>query len=298
MKVPRPLDLAWRYGAWPLLHLGSACLALHLHRRGLGEANTVFLVTALVGAILLGAQLLAGRTRPGPDALGTDLLHLTLSNGLVTAGFKALAFGSILWIGARLEAGLGVGLWPERSPLLAQLALALVLGELGFTLLHRAAHRSEALWPWHAVHHSSAVLYPLAATRNHPVNTLASYLAQVLPALLLGAPGEVLLLLGLFTAVNGLLQHSDLGLRTGPLSWIFATPEVHRLHHSRDLDEGNRNFGSNLVLWDHLLGSYQAPRRRPEELGLADRELPGGYWRQLAVPLRWGREPAGPGIDP
>lgn len=288
-KVPPLVDGLWRYGAWPGLMVGSLLVVGPLRALGVGPTNAVFLVTTGVGLLLLLAQVLAGRTRPGRDAIGTDLLHMGLSNAVVTAGFKALFFGALYWLSERIASPFGGALWPADLPLPAQVGLAMLVGELCFTTVHLLAHRVSWMWPWHAVHHSSPVLYVLSAGRSHPVNTLVSYAAKLFPAILLGAHGEVLVLLGLFTTVLGMLQHADLGLRTGWLGWIFATPEVHRIHHSTDPVEGNSNFGGNLVLFDHLFGTFLPPVTRPAEVGLSDVQVPGGYWKQLAVPLRWRR---------
>lgn len=278
-----------RWLTWPALLAGGVGSTLVLKRGGMGEANAVLLVTGLVAAVLLVAQVVAGRARPDRAQLGTDILHMALSNGLVGAGVKVAAFAAVYGIAELTAAPLGGRLWPGDWSLFSQVVLALVLGELAFTTLHKLAHRRDWMWPWHAIHHSSPVMYVFAAGRNHPVNVIASYLAQVLPPMLLGARGEVLLLLSIFTTIHGMLQHTDLDLRTGWLSWVFATPAIHRIHHSVDMVEGNSNFGSNLVLWDMVFGTFRPPTTRPEEVGIAESVVPDGYWKQLAAPFRWRR---------
>jgi hypothetical protein len=37
-----------------------------------------------------------------------------------------------------------------------------------------------------------------------------------------------------------------------------VTPDMHRVHHSVEIDESNSNFGFNLPWWDHLFGTYTA----------------------------------------
>jgi len=49
------------------------------------------------------------------------------------------------------------------------------------------------------------------------------------------------------------------------LRWLLVTPEMHRVHHSIDIDETNRNFGFNLSWWDRLLGTYRAATRTAQD---------------------------------
>jgi sterol desaturase/sphingolipid hydroxylase (fatty acid hydroxylase superfamily) len=71
------------------------------------------------------------------------------------------------------------------------------------------------------------------------------------------------------------------------LNIVLASAELHRWHHARDLGPSNSNFGNNLIVWDRLLGTYQAPSRAPAEqrLGLDDVSFPGSYWAHLASPF-------------
>ena len=36
----------------------------------------------------------------------------------------------------------------------------------------------------------------------------------------------------------------------------LVTPDMHRIHHTRDSREGQSNFGGTFPWWDRLLGSY------------------------------------------
>ena len=279
----------WTWGGYPGMVACGLGLAVGLHHLGLPAGLIAGTVTAMGVVVLLLLQRRLGMSKLGPGDLGTDLLHLGLSNGLVTGLMQATLTGGVVALSFRLSTALGAGLWPQAWPLPLQVLLAMVIGELAFTTMHRLAHHLRVLWPIHAVHHSSTTLYVLSAARTHPLNAALSYATQLFPALLLGAHGEVLLYLGVLTSVLGLLQHTDLGLRSGWLSFVLATPEVHRIHHSVDPVQGMHNFGSSLVIWDHVYGTYMAPGERPEAVGIAEVEVPRGYWGHLRAPFRWRR---------
>ena len=80
-------------------------------------------------------------------------------------------------------------------------------------------------------------------------------------------------------------------LKLGPLNWVLSTAELHRWHHSTKPEEGNSNYGSNLVLWDLLFGTRFLPREHPPvELGLSDMpNFPRRFWGQLLSPFRWAK---------
>jgi sterol desaturase/sphingolipid hydroxylase (fatty acid hydroxylase superfamily) len=66
--------------------------------------------------------------------------------------------------------------------------------------------------------------------------------------------------------------------------------EPHRWHHSRTLQEANSNYGSNLIIWDLLFGTFFLPRDRqpPEAIGIGDMPaFPSRYLEQLASPFNW-----------
>lgn len=227
----------------------------------------------------------------------TDVLHALVSGlgttqllrPLVTAGGVAVAGG--------LAGALGGRLWPTSWPLVAQLGLALVVAELPQYWLHRWQHTYDWLWRFHAPHHSAPRLYWLNAARFHPLDLGLLYAVGYVPLVLLGCPEIVIGLFALFDAVFGMLQHSNVDVRLGPLNRVFSMAEPHRWHHSRNVAEAGTNFGSNLIVWDLVFGTFFLPadRRPPTAIGIADMpRFPADYLGQLAAPFRWRSLPREP----
>ena len=136
--------------------------------------------------------------------------------------------------------------------------------------------------------------------RFHPVDLALSNFAPMIPLLVVGADGRVIALFGLVSAVHGLFQHANLVLRLGPLNWIFSMAELHRWHHSRNLEESNTNFGQNLIVWDIVFGTRFLPKDRepPEDIGIAGLPaFPMDYWGQLPVALPMAPDPQGERSD-
>lgn len=249
-------------------------------------------VTAAVVALLVAERWLPYRTAWGRSHgdVGADSLHALVS-GIVTT---RLADASVRMGGALVASWftemVGASAWPVGWPLVAQLGLALLIAEFPQYWLHRLQHEHEGLWRFHAVHHAAPRLYWLNAARFHPVDIWLLYVVGYAPLVVLGCPPEVIALFGLFDAVFGMLQHSNIDMRLGLLNRIFSAAEPHRWHHSRTLAEANNNYGSNLIVWDLVFGSFFLPTDHapPTDIGIADLpRFPSPYLAQLAAPFRW-----------
>lgn len=225
-----------------------------------------------------------------------DALYLLVSSPLAQAVFEATLRGGAVAAAAWLTSRFGFSPWPASWPPLAQLFLAIGVAEFGHYWFHRISHENPWVWRLHATHHSAQRLYWLNATRFHPLDLLALLAFQTVPLILAGATPRAILMYSLFAAVYGQLQHANVQLRTGPLDWLFATPGLHRFHHSTDPHEGNANYGAILIGWDLVFRSFFRPRGRDFDgpVGIAAMpHFPRGWLAQLASPFRW-REIATP----
>jgi len=251
-----------------------------------------------VGSLLVGLVVIVlERLHPHHDSwnvsrgdLPTDFMHLLVSNISVPkltewVSYPLLFLGTA-WIAART----GGELWPSHWPLLLQGVLALVMGEFLQYWWHRKCHEWDLFWRVHSVHHSAGRLYWLNAARFHPIDNFVGYFVGVAPLVLLGCGVKVLAWHALFTAAHGLFQHANIRMELGPLNWVFSMAELHRWHHSTLAEEGNSNYGANLILWDVVFGTRFLPADRdpPETIGIGGLpNFPQGYLQQLAVPFRW-----------
>jgi sterol desaturase/sphingolipid hydroxylase (fatty acid hydroxylase superfamily) len=211
-------------------------------------------------------------------ALVTLLTPFVLSTGVAVAG----------WLSDRV----GTGLWPSHWPLVAQGALALVIGEIPGYSIHRWSHNWEFLWRFHATHHSAPRLYWLNAGRFHPIDNLMVFVPSYGLLVILGCGVEGLALFTLVTAVHGIFQHANLQLRLGPLNHFFSMAELHRWHHSKTIEEANHNFGQTVIVWDTVFGTRFLPedRKPPEEIGIPDLpSFPMTWWAQIKSPFEWSR---------
>jgi len=286
---------------YPVVLFGGCGLAAALIHSGLGEATTSVVTLLTVVALLTLLERLmpyARAWRPNRLTVRIDLIHSVVSAAVASPLVRISSVALAAWLGGELSTWLGVTLWPTSWPLVAQLALAIAIADLGVYCAHRFMHSTNVGWRIHAVHHTPTHLYAIAGGRSHPFNAILTLTSEAVPVLLLGITPEVYTLLLVFKAVNGLLQHSNIAMTPGPLSYVLATSDVHRFHHSTDLGESNTNFGNATMLWDHVFGTFYLPHRQPsEDVGIADADVPVSYWAHLLTPFtlrRYTRSPPHP----
>ena len=250
-------------------------------------------------AILLFYALIAGLERHFPHRaewarshgdVRTDVAHLLLTGALAQALVAAAALGPLASLSGWVAGAAGCALWPAGWPMLAQLALAIVLGELGHYAFHRLSHESPLVWRLHAAHHSPHRLYWLNATRFHVLDLFLIISFESLPLALLGAGAEILAPYFVFRAIYGQLQHCNVDMPTPRwLDWLWSSPNVHRWHHSTRSSEGNHNYGAVINVWDHVFRSFHrpdAPFAGPVGIGQLPR-FPSGWLAQQLAPFRW-----------
>jgi sterol desaturase/sphingolipid hydroxylase (fatty acid hydroxylase superfamily) len=273
--------------AWPVLL--AACLIAVGYGFSAGHPVIAFNITYFsLAAILLTLEYIMPHEREWHASDGqtfANIAHTLTSKGTVqTVVIFSSAIGLASLVTPVSEPGYGI--WPREWPLWIQVIMGVTLAELGLYWAHRLAHEWPFLWRFHAVHHSVVKLWIVNTGRFHFIDSLESIVFGMTVLLALGAPMEVLVWLSAVTAFIGILTHCNIEMRFGPLSWWFNTPELHRWHHSRKIEEGNKNYGENLMIWDHVFRTYYNPagRRPPVNIGIND-YMPEKFTEQLAWPF-------------
>ncbi|MGW5052623.1 sterol desaturase family protein [Actinokineospora sp. NPDC004072] len=273
-----------RYGYVPLMLLGINGAGIAVVA---GGGSKLWLIGLLLLAIAL--SFTAERLLPYHADWNTphdddrrDVAHALVNETLTLAGVAALPLITAI---ASIE-----GAWPREWPFVLQVLAAVLVADLGITLVHLASHKLPALWRLHAVHHSIKRSYGFNGLMKHPVHQTLETAAGVAPLVVLGMPVEVAYALALCVAVQLLLQHSNVDYRVGPLRAVLALNQAHRFHHLKWAGIGDVNFGLFTLLWDHLLGTYSYDPRRAftsADLGMAAKpDYPATYLAQLAEPFR------------
>jgi alkylglycerol monooxygenase len=209
------------------------------------------LLAPLFGLMMLVEALLARRQGLRVYRLGDTLANLSSGMGQIlvgvfTAGFILAAYG---WFHGRFA----LVRWPDGSPV--PWVLALVGVDVCYYWWHRTSHRVGLLWAIHAPHHQSEEMNISVALRQ-PFASDMTALLFFWPLPLLGVPREAFFLAVGILSVYEALMHTRLVSRTGVWGWALNTPSTHRLHHASNERYRDRNFGSTIIVWDRLFGTF------------------------------------------
>jgi sterol desaturase/sphingolipid hydroxylase (fatty acid hydroxylase superfamily) len=126
-------------------------------------------------------------------------------------------------------------------------------------LAHYADHRLDALWRFHALHHSQEELSVLTSFRAHPLMHTTGFLLATIPVVALMPTRPIAPVLITIYVCIGTLQHANLRWTFGPVGRLIVSPAYHRLHHAPDTQHAN--LGVVLTIWDVLVGRARFPAR-------------------------------------
>jgi sterol desaturase/sphingolipid hydroxylase (fatty acid hydroxylase superfamily) len=167
---------------------------------------------------------------------------------------------------------------------------------------HLVRHHVPGFWEFHAVHHAQRQMNPFTNERVHPVDWFASNVIRFLPAFLFKDSLGVALNYIVIHAFLDRLNHSNVKTNLGWLRYVFVTPQSHRIHHSRQPEHVDKNFGVSLSIWDHLFGTQYRNYDEYPPTGVLDPDYPAEedgsakglivtLWRELAYPFRYALRP-------
>ncbi len=182
-------------------------------------------------------------------------------------------------------------------PAVLLLPLAFLLWDLAFYSSHRAHHHFPLLWDVHAVHHQGEAFNISLAVRNAWLQVLTPTPFFLVLAVI-GVPPAVFLSVGALHYTVQLYNHNGVFLRPSFLDLFMVTPRHHRVHHAKHPDYRDRNFGSALVIWDRLFGTFAAERPAlPVDIGLDDPpRTDNALWLNLEPLSRRLGWPAAPAV--
>ncbi len=184
-----------------------------------------------------------------------DLAVILATSLVVAAIMQFLVTNSVT---SALHSSLGLGSSVLSLPLWVRLTLALVVGDLGYYLVHRAMH-FDWLWPMHRFHHSTIELYWFSGLRTSMANSLLIRIPYLFALHAFEISVEGILATGIMLIIVNFWVHANFKVRLGPLEWLLITPSFHRVHHVTAEGLEGHNFGNILSVWDHLFGSAVFP---------------------------------------
>ncbi len=218
---------------------------------------------------------------------------------LFSALWRPLTSAGVAMCGALLGSDLSailISTFGARAPLLhgTWLIVTMQVGVLYFSYelvdywFHRAMHKVPLLWSFHRSHHSAEVPNFFTAVRGNPIELIE---ATAQPAVTNAVFGGILFyatgtpmhrltlpVLGVLFTIGGFafaLAHSHIPLSLGKLNYVLGSSVMHQIHHSRQIQHRDKNFGMGFMLFDWLFGTLYMPKPGETYLrwGISDDEV-------------------------
>ncbi len=211
--------------------------------------------------------------------LATTLV-LNLIFGLVTIQVchwvTVHQFGLLYWIPMPLWLGWLLGIF--------------FMDFFGQYLPHWLMHHIKFMWKFHMVHHSDTKVDVTTGTRHHPGEWLFRETSTIVGIFLLGIPVGLYFLYRSCAALFTHFNHANIRVPEWidrPLSWIFVSPNMHKVHHHFERPFTDTNYSNIFSLWDRLFGTfaYEDPAHLKYGLDVLDDKSDESLAYQFRLPF-------------
>ena len=127
--------------------------------------------------------------------------------------------------------------------------------DLAYYWKHRLGHEVALFWGSHVSHHQSED-YNLGTALRQTSIDFHGFLFLI-PFFIAGVPGEVLVATVSLNLIYQFWVHTQHVPKLGPIEWIMVTPSNHRVHHARNDQYVDKNYGGVFIIWDRIFGTFQ-----------------------------------------
>ncbi len=165
---------------------------------------------------------------------------------MLNIGFQGAVF---VYAGSYLN----LELLPIDSPV--TWIIAFLLYDLSYYWMHRMHHEIKVLWATHSVHHHGEEFNLSTALRQTSTGWLWKWIFY-LPMIMIGVPGGVFVTVAGVNLVYQFWVHTKHIGHLGILEKIFITPMNHSVHHAKNEEYIDANYGGVFIIWDRIFGTY------------------------------------------
>jgi sterol desaturase/sphingolipid hydroxylase (fatty acid hydroxylase superfamily) len=136
----------------------------------------------------------------------------------------------------------------------------LLLDFFGAYLVHFVEHKVSFLWRFHLIHHTDTCIDTTSANRHHPGESVIRFLFTAVGVLIVGSPLWMVFLYQSLSVVFSQITHANIVLPKKwdfLLSYIFVSPDMHKVHHHYRLPFTDSNYGNIFSIWDRIFGTFK-----------------------------------------
>ncbi len=135
----------------------------------------------------------------------------------------------------------------------------LLLDLVGAYLAHYVEHNVKPFWMIHLVHHSDHKVDTTTANRHHPLESLIRLSFTLLGVFVSGTSIGVVMLYQSLSIISTQFTHANIRLSKKLdkfISYIFVSPDMHKIHHHYRLPYTDKNYGNIFSIWDRIFGTF------------------------------------------
>jgi len=216
----------------------------------------VYATPVMIGLVLLEWGLSLYQNRQIYDTKDTlAATAIGIGNLIISALIKVASFGIIIFF-------YNLAPW-HIPPTWWSYILCIVWIDFWRYWAHRIAHENRFWWATHVTHHNSekynwSVSFRLGWTQHIKI-------IFFIPVALTGFHPIVFFIAHQIEVLYQFWIHTEyIRKLPKPIEFIFTTPSHHRVHHARNGNYLDRNYGSTLIIWDRIFGTFQAEEEQPE----------------------------------
>lgn len=191
----------------------------------------------------------------GKDTYRLNDTFTSISLGMISRYPTMLNLGVQSLIFVYIGKYMNVGLLSMNNPL--TWIIAFLLYDLSYYWMHRLHHEIKILWATHSVHHHGEDYNLATALRQTSTGWLWKWIFYM-PMIMLGVPGEVFVTVAGINLVYQFWVHTEHIGHLGFLEKIFITPMNHGIHHAKNKEYIDANYGGVFIIWDRMFGTYTA----------------------------------------
>jgi len=171
----------------------------------------------------------------------------------------------------------GIVYWTHAD---TSILLTIIIGVLALDfsswLVHWVMHKVKILWGFHLVHHTDNNVDVTTGLRHHPGDSILRGIFFMLLIFVSGAPMYSVMVYQTLLVLATAFTHANISLPKKldtALSYIFVSPNMHKVHHHWKQPYTDSNYGGVLAIWDRLFGTYKKLDPKEIRYGL-DRYYP------------------------
>jgi sterol desaturase/sphingolipid hydroxylase (fatty acid hydroxylase superfamily) len=183
-------------------------------------------------------------------------LSMTLLLIIVNLAFTSLTFAVAHWVKVN-EVGLFNNV--QAHKVIAVIISVIILDLWTGYVAHVLFHRYDFLWRLHVIHHSDDHVDVTTTFRQHPVESIIRVFFNISGLVILGIPAWVLLIYLTLSTLHAQFEHANIKLPNKLdhlLQFVFVTPNMHKIHHSKYQTETDSNYSNIFSVWDRIFRTY------------------------------------------